>query len=242
MRKMIKPVALTLSATLLLSACQTTGANNRPLTPAEQRMREQADTYNQTILEGAATGCAAGLLAGMLLGATTKKNRGQSMLLGSAVGCVAGAAIGGGVGAYVADKQEKYATKEEQLDAMIKDVHGENERLAGLLTATQQVIADDKSRIEQIDKELASGKITMAQAKEKMAAVDDNRAYLDNTIAELRKRQANYAEAASQTEGGVSKNKVASMNKEIATLEKQIAQLETERDSLAQRRTVSRVG
>ncbi|KAF0222772.1 MAG: hypothetical protein FD176_2449 [Rhodospirillaceae bacterium] len=244
MRKSAKAVALSLSVSLLLSACQTTGANNRPLTPAEQRMREQADIYNQTIFEGAATGCAAGILAGILIGATTssKKNKGKNMLVDGAIGCVAGAAIGGGVGAYVADKQEKYASREEQLDAMITDVKGENQRLAGLVTATQQVIVADKARIDQIDKDLAAGKITMAQAKEKMAAVDDNKSYLDNTITELRKRHSTYAEAAGQVERGAAKNKVAAMNQEITTLEKQIAQLEAERDSLAQRRTVSRVG
>lgn len=220
--KSAKAVALSLSVSLLLSACQTTGANNRPLTPAEQRMREQADTYNQTIFEGGG-----------------KKS---TMLADGAIGCVAGAAIGGGVGAYVADKQEKYATKEEQLDSMITDVKAENQRLAGLVTATQQVIVADKARLDQIDKDLASGKITMAQAKEKIAAVDDNKAYLDNTIAELRKRQTNYADAASQTARGAPKSKVRAMNEEITTLEKQIAQLEAERDSLAQRRTVSRVG
>lgn len=241
MMKSAKAVALSLSVSLLLSACQTTGANDRPLTPAEQRMREQADTYNQTIFEGAAAGCAAGILAGILIGAAGggKKN---TMLADGAIGCVAGAAIGGGVGAYVADKQEKYATKEEQLDAMIADVKGENQRLAGLVTATQQVIVADKARLDQIDKDLAAGKITMAQAKEKIAAVDDNKAYLDNTIAELRKRQTNYADAASQTARGAPKSKVRAMNEEINTLEKQIAQLEAERDSLARRRTVSRVG
>lgn len=242
MKKLARIVVPLVTVSLLLSACQTMGADGRPLTPAEQRMREQADTYNQTIFEGALTGCGAGLLAGMLLGATTKKNKGQNVLAGAAIGCVAGAAIGGGVGAYVADKQEKYATKEQQLDSMIADVRVDNQRLAGLITATEQVIADDKTRMDQIDHDLAAGKITMEQAKQKMAAVDDNRAYLDNTLAELNKRKDTYLAAAQETAAGASKTKAAAMNAEIATLQKQIAQLESDRDSLAKRRTVSRVG
>jgi archaellum component FlaC len=244
MRKSFKVLALAVSSSVLLSACQTTsGAGDRPLTPAEQRMREQADTYNQTMLEGAATGCAAGAVTGLavaLLGGG--KHKGKNALVDSAIGCAAGAVIGGGVGAYVADKQEKYANKEQQLDSMISDVRAENQRLAGLITATQQVIADDKARMDQIDTDLAAGKLSMEQAKKKMASVDDNRAYLDKTLAELKKRKDTYAEAAKQTASGASKAKADAMNAEITTLQKQIAQLEAERDSLVQRRTVSRVG
>jgi archaellum component FlaC len=245
MKKIAKAVAVSLSASILLSACQTTGGGGeRPLTASEQRMREQAATYNQTVLEGALLGCLGGGLGGAGIGGATggKDKKGKNALLGAAVGCAVGGAIGGGVGAYVADKQEKFATKEQQLDAMIGDVRGENQRLSGLISSTQQVIADDKARMDQIDQQLASGKITMEQAKKQIASVDDNRAYLDNTIKELRKRKDTYAEAAKQTTNGASKAKADAMNQEIATLEKQISQLEAERNSLVQRRTVSRVG
>lgn len=103
------------------------------------------------------------------------------------------------------------------------------------------MIADDKARIEQIDADLAAGKITLAQAKTKMASVDDNTAYLDNTLTELRKRQQTYVDAAAQTKTGSAKQNAA-MQAEIGKLETQIAQLQAERDALVQRRTVSRVG
>lgn len=242
MKTIARAVALSLSACVLLSACQTTGAGDRPLTASEQRMREQAATYNQTIFEGALTGCAIGGLGGLLAGASKGKNKGRNILVDSAIGCAVGGVIGGGVGAYVADKQEKYASKEQQLDAMISDVRDENQRLSSLIASTQQVIADDKARMDQIDRNLAAGKLTMEQAKKQMASVDDNRAYLDNTIKELHKRKDTYAEAAKQTASGANKAKADAMNQEISTLEKQIAQLESERNSLVQRRTVSRVG
>ncbi len=243
MKRIAKGMVVALSASVMLSACQTTGAGDRPLTASEQRMRDQAATYNQTMAEGALTGCAAGALAGILLGATaSNQKKGKNALVGAAIGCAAGAVVGGGVGAYVADKQEKYATKELQLDSMIADVREENQRLAGLITAAQQVVAENKARIDEIDQQLAAGKITMEQAKTKMAAVDDNRSYLDSTLTELHKRRDTYAEAAKQTGAGTPKAKTDAMNTEIASMEKQIAQLEAERDSLVQRRTVSRVG
>lgn len=234
MRMFFKPVAASLAACVLLSGCVTTAGDPSQMTPAERKMREQADTYNQTVLEGLLTGCAAG---GAIGAVSRSKNRGQNAL----IGCGIGAVLGAGAGAYVADKQEQYASKEEQLDAMIADVRKENERLAGLITTTQQVIADDKARIEQIDKDLAAGKITMDQAKAKMASVDDNTRYLDNTLKELRKRRQTYVDAAAQTK---SKNTTQNqaMTEEITKLEGQIAQLQSERDALVQRRTVSRVG
>jgi archaellum component FlaC len=235
MRALFKPVSATIVATMFLSACVTTnGASDRQLTPAEQRMREQASTYNQTMMEGALMGCAAGGLVGLLL--SNSNNQVENALMG----CAAGGVLGGGAGAYVADKQEAYANEEQQLDAMITDVRQENERLAGLVSATQDVIAADKERIGQIDRDLASGKITMEQAKMRMAAVDDNTAYLDNTLAELRKRQQTYAEASSVVDGSRSQNRA--MDAELSKLEDQISQLQSERDALVERRTVSRVG
>lgn len=244
MRKSFTVLAVAVSSSLLLSACQTTNtASDRPLTPAEQRQRQQADVYNQTLLEGIGVGCLGGAALGAGIGAATShKNKGRNTLVDAGIGCLVGGLIGGVAGDYVASKQQQYADKEQQLDSMIADVRTENQRLAGLITTTQQVIADDKVRMDQIDQELASGKITMAQAKQKMAAVDDNRAYLDNTLSKLRERKTTYAEAAKKTAPGASKAKTDAMNAEIATLEKQIAQLEAERNSLVQRRTVSRVG
>lgn len=237
MRRSFRLVALSIASSILLSGCVTTGttpgAADRPLTPAEQKLREQADTYNQTILQGALLGCAVGAGAGAL----ATKNKGAGLL----GGCLAGALVGGTAASYIADKQEQYATREQQLDSMIADVHGENERLAGLVGTAQQVIADDKAKIEAIDSELAANKITLDQAKTRMAAVDDNRAYLDNTLKELNKRKQTYADAAAKMQTGDKKRNQA-MKDEVTQLERQIAQLQTERDALVQRRTISRVG
>lgn len=234
MREFLRPVAVSLAATMLLSGCATMGGGNRPMTPEEAKLREQASTYNQTILEGILVGCAAGAATGAVV---SNKNRGQNAL----IGCAAGGLLGGAAGGYIADKQEQYATKEQQLDAMIADVKAENERVAAVAATTHKVLAADKARIEAIDSELAAGKITMAQAKTKMAAVDDNSAYVDNTIKEMQKRKQNFIEAAASTKSSnPGQNKT--MSAEITKLEQQIAQLQGERDALVQRRTVSRVG
>lgn len=240
MRASAKVIAVALSASIFLSACQTTNttkSDGTPLTPAEMRMREQAATYNQTIAEGAAVGCLIGGGLGLLLG-------GGKALENAAVGCAIGLGVGAGAGAYVADKQEQYANEEQQLDAMITDVQADNQRLAGLIDSVRQVIAEDTARMDQLERQLAAGKISMDQARTQMASVDENKKYLDQTIASLNERYQTYQDAAQQVaaNGGVSRSQTREMDREMAQLEAQIAQLESERDSLAQRRSVSRIG
>lgn len=218
---------------MALSGCATT--SNKNLTPEEIRMREQADTYNQTVAEGALIGCAAGALIGALV--ASKNDR----LAGAAIGCGAGGLLGGGAGAYVADKQESYASKEDQIDAMITDVRLENKKLAELNASVRQVVAQDKARINQIDADLASGAITMKEAKSRIASVDENTKYIDNTLVELRKRRDTYDNAAYEI-GIANKRQSRDMTVEINKLEAQIAQMEAERNALVERRTVSRVG
>ncbi len=218
---------------MALSGCATT--SNKNLTPEEIKMREQANTYNQTIAEGALVGCAAGALIGALV--ASKNDR----LAGAAIGCGAGGLVGGGAGAYVANKQENYANKEDQINAMIEDVRLENKKLGELNASVRQVVAQDKARINQIDADLASGAITMKEAKNRIASVDENTKYIDNTLTELRKRRDTYDNAAYEI-GIVNKKQSREMTAEITKLEAQIAQMEAERNALVERRTVSRVG
>lgn len=229
----LKPVALGLCLAMALSGCATT--SNKNLTPEEIKMREQANTYNQTIAEGALVGCAAGALIGALV--ASKNDR----LAGAAIGCGAGGLVGGGAGAYVANKQENYANKEDQINAMIEDVRLENKKLGELNASVRQVVAQDKARINQIDADLASGAITMKEAKNRIASVDENTKYIDNTLTELRKRRDTYDNAAYEI-GIVNKKQSREMTAEITKLEAQIAQMEAERNALVERRTVSRVG
>ncbi len=241
---LLRPVAVAVSACFLLAACvsdgnkpTTTGPDGQPqqqLTPEEQRLRQQADTFNQTMVEGAIVGCLGGMLLGALVAG--KGNRAA----GVAAGCAVGGGIGAGAGAYVADKQEQYANTEQRYNAMIDDVHKDNERLAGLIQTARTTIAADKGRIEQIDADLAAKKITMDQAKTKMAHVDENTAYLQKTIASLKDRRDNYVAAAKQTPAN--SNQKAQMDKEINALQTQIAQLDDQLGALVARRKVSNVG
>lgn len=234
----LRPVSTLVATCFLLAACATDG--NKPgdsqLTPDEQRLRQQADTFNQTVVEGAVVGCIAGTLLGLLVAG--KNSKGE----GAAVGCAAGAAVGAGTGAVVADKQEQYANTEQRYNAQIDEVHKDNERLAALIQTARSTIATDRSRIEQIDADLATKKITLAEAKSRMVHVDENTAYLQKTIASLKERRDKYVADAKQNQAGTSVAERAKMDGEIKNLQTQIAQLDDQLSSLVTRRKVSNVG
>ena len=220
-------------AMMLVTACATTGNEN--LSPAEKKMREQASTFNQTMAEGALVGCLAGTIIGILA-----SNRHQGK--GAAMGCAAGAAVGGATGYAVASQQESYANEEERLNAKIDDVKADNQRLAGLIGSSRQVIASDKATIAALDKKLAEGKITADTAKQEIAKVDNNIKYLTQTVANLKKRQEEYQTARDESAQSAGKIATKAMDAEISTLKTQIATLEKDLDGLMARRKISRVG
>lgn len=225
---------LALASALLLGACTTTG-NDTARTPAEQKMHDQAATFNTTIAEGAVAGCVVGAIIGIL---ASNRNHGS----GAAIGCGAGAAVGGATGYMVASTQEKYANEETRLDAMTADLKADNQRLAGLIESSQQVIASDKAAIENLDKQIAEKKITTAQARAEISKVDENISYLKQTVANLKKREEEYKVARDKAAAEAGTQAAAEVDAEISTLQTQIATLEKDLDGLVTRRKISRVG
>lgn len=224
-----------LSSALLTAGCATgpeQTVDGPPLTPDEQRLRQQADAYNETVIEGAIVGALVGALAGALIGGDAR---------GAAIGAGAGAALGGGAGAYLGQKQRQYSNDEQRLESITADVQADNERTANILASARKVISADKEKIKRIDQQLASGQIDLAQARNQMKTVDDNKAYLETTIANLKTKREQWWQVANQSRGQGNPKQVAEMETEIKEMERQIAALESELDSLVERRRISRV-
>lgn len=214
-----------LSFALLAAGCATgpeQTAGGPPLTPDEQRLRQQADAYNETVIEGAIVGALVGALAGALIGGDAR-----------------GAAIG--AGAYLGQKQRQYSNEEQRLESITADVQADNERTANILASARKVISADKEKIKRIDQQLASGQIDLAQARDQMKTVDDNKAYLESTIANLKTKREQWWQVANQSRAQGNPKQVAEMETEIKKMERQIAALESELDSLVERRRISRV-
>lgn len=223
-----------LASVLLISSCASLSEPSRPLTPAEQRMRDQANDFNRTILEGAGIGA----LAGAGIGAAACRGDLSCILIGAA----AGAAAGSAGGYYYAQKKEGYVNEEQRLDAIIADIRKDNKNLEGLVKDARTVAAADKQKMDQIDKALAANTISQEQAKRELDAVDDNREVLQDTIANLKDRRDEWKEVASKARADTDTAKMARLDREIKTLENQIASLENELDTLTTRRRASLVG
>lgn len=197
-------------------------------------MRDQANDFNRTILEGAGIGA----LAGAGIGAAACRGDWSCILIGAA----AGAAAGSAGGYYYAQKKEGYVNEEQRLDAIIADIRKDNQNLEGLVKDARTVAAADKRKMDQIDKALAANTISQQQAQRELAAVDDNRAVLEDTIANLKDRRAEWSEVAEKARADTDTAKMARLDREIKTLENQIVLLENELDALTTRRRASLVG
>lgn len=200
-----------------------------PLTPQEQQMRQQGEAFNKTVVEGAVIGALAGALTGALINRDAK---------GALIGAMAGGALGGGTGYYLAQKQKQYASSEQRMDAMIADVRADNQKVAGFIRSSKEVIAADKRKIDQLNRQIAAGKVSKENAKRELAGVEQNERYLQKTIGNLKKKQGEWKEIANQTKGQGNTRQTKELNGEINKLEKQVSSLEKELDSLVQRRKV----
>lgn len=224
-----------------LSGCYATmptagaSASYARYTPAEAALRRQAQPFSKTSMQGCVAGAAAGALLGLLVDSMQNDGRRNSrrdkVLIGAAGGCAAGMAAN----VYVQNQRNRYYSNEARLNAMIADVRADNERIAGLIATTRQVIADDQRRIAEVKRQYRDKQISLAAARAELARVQENRRLLGNTIAGVKERQENWSEvAAIERRAGANttqldaeirqlKNKVSVLEAEAALIDREIA-------------------
>jgi len=138
-----------------------------PLTPAEQRMRDQSRAFQKTVWEGVLIGASAGAVWGLIKGDDAGGVLKKALI---------GGAVGGLAGAYVAHKQKEYAGKEDQLDSMIADVRESNRQAEELAVSVREVIAEDKRRLASVQKGYKAGRATQAEIESARRRVSENKA------------------------------------------------------------------
>ncbi|CRI67502.1 conserved exported hypothetical protein [Thiocapsa sp. KS1] len=224
---------VSLSLTLLQAGCATSPTGNSdygatgPLTPAEQRMRQQSSQLDaKTSLQG----CAAGAVAGALLGMLSDGKRSNNMMIGAAAGC----AVGLAANAYVQSKRQQYQNDEQRIAAMTADVRAENARLSSLIETSEEVIAADRKRLAQVNAAYRSKAISAEQARRDLAGVKANRDQMQKTVNALKDKQSDWVEISNlerQTgtntaqldqEIGVLKKRISGLEQEVALMDKQI--------------------
>lgn len=233
---------LVVALSVALAGCETLPAGpygegpGPARTQEEQRLYQQGQVFNNTVAEGCAVGAALGAVLGYAL--APSKHRGRY----AAAGALAGGTLGCGSGVWLARTQQQHSLNEQQLDTMLQELRGQNAKLSQLLATSRRVIAEDKKKIERIDRELAAGRLSRERARAEMRSVDSNQRYLAETLANVKQEQTNWQQAAQQVRSQGNARQAAEMDREVARLERQVASLEAELDSLVKRRRLSRVG
>jgi hypothetical protein len=127
---------------LSLAGCAATGGAGRVVVydaGPDPVLAQQSAAFNRTVVEGAAIGAA----AGALIGALATRNRGQGALVGGIVGAVIGVAAG----AAVAGEQQRFAAREDQLDALIGNARAQVGQLASIVRTTDRIIAERRREL-----------------------------------------------------------------------------------------------
>lgn len=219
-------LVLGVSLALLLNACVSTPTrddgsyvSSSSLTPSEQRLREQSSGLDaKTSIQG----CVAGAVAGALLGMLSDGKREQNMMIGAAAGC----AVGFAANAYVQSKRQQYQNTERRIAAITEDVRADNARVAALIATSEEVIANDRNRLTQINESYQAKAASTEQAKRELASVKANRDHLNSTVSSLKTKQADWVEvAALERQAG---SDTSPLDQEIDLLQRRIAGLEKE--------------
>lgn len=136
--------ALFLAASLLLSACASSGT--RPSNPSA----EQSSLYNYSDsfpAQGAAIGAVAGAILGCAIGALASRNKGAGCAIGAAAGGVGGAALGAGGGYLARANQQRYASEEQRLASLTRAADLELEQARNARRDAEQIVQGHRSKI-----------------------------------------------------------------------------------------------
>lgn len=192
-RRAPRAAAAALSAALLLTAaCEggpggagggpfanASAASVGPLTPQQQALREQSSRWNQTAFTGALVGAAAGAGLGA---ATGGRNRGEAALAGALLGGVIGL-IGGSA---VADRNLGFENRELSAGQRVQDARQVAQNLEATAASSEQVAAQNRRRLDDLDRQYRAGRITAAQYNRDAASMRQDAELMRKTAAEAR--------------------------------------------------------
>jgi hypothetical protein len=166
----LRAIAALLAAVMGLGACASS-MGGESLTPSQRARRDRTERYNETMGTGIAAGAIAGAVLGALLGATTSnsRDRGNAMAAGAGLGLVAGAALGGGAGYYIAERNERYASREQGAQARLEAAQREGADLARTAALADQVATENERRIADLNRRVRAGQADAAALRREAA-------------------------------------------------------------------------
>jgi outer membrane lipoprotein SlyB len=216
------------------------GEEAAALTPAEQRLRDDARTFNETVFGGIAYNAMLGAALGGVLGFLSSGGDLSQTATYAAIGGAGGGVYGAIDGYRTATKQEAARAQIREIELMVDKVEAENARIEQSIQTTDLVVAETRGKLAAARKKLANQEITAAEWERDVSRAEDNVAELDRLIAGVQERRDQFSSVAEamRNEG----EDTAKLETEIAKSTQQLAQLQSERDLLAQDLEVSRIG
>ena len=211
-----RSIALVVAGSLGLSGCASYGGYNEgPLTPAQRELRDRNQRYNETVGVGLTAGAILGALAGALLAG--KNSRGSGALIGGA----AGAALGGAGGAAIADRNQRYASREQELNARITAAQKEANDFREMAALSERIRADNEKRLAELDASYKSGRISAAQYRREAQSMERDVAELRRSLEANDKVLASIQQDANRM-GGAAGASLRSSRDDIATSRRRI--------------------
>jgi hypothetical protein len=197
---------------------------SRPLTASERRMREQGRAFDRTVWEGVLIGAGAGTVWGLI-------NRDDASDV--AKKALIGAAVGGLTGAYIAHVQKKYATQEDQLDAMTTDVRQSNRETDALIASAREVIAEDRRRLASAQRRYGAGQITESELTAARQRAEENKAVIDRAVTGAREQYSMFEGAEREFRRSNPTTDTGELQRELDAYNSQIDTLDGLADSIA---------
>jgi hypothetical protein len=194
------------------------------LSPQEQKLREQGRNFDRTVWEGVLIGAVAGSVIGTLVGGDEESAAG---------GAIVGGGIGALVGIYVAEKQKRYASTEDQLDSMIADVRTSNVNTQALIADAKIVLEEDRRRLRALQAQERKGKATQAELQKRARALA-NRKVITDAVAGARVQHEMYSGARQSFVKSNPGTPTGAFEKELQSYRQSIDQLDAVAESMVQ--------
>lgn len=222
----------------LLSGCASTGSSLFGGATADERLTSGYDAkfFSRSGFQACAGAAAIGILACML---SNSNNKGACAIVAGVAAC--GVAMG--TNYYMDQRRAQYANTSDRLSAMQADVERDTANIIERTNTAQQVIADDKKQIADIEKNLKDQTMDKKQAEKQLARIDKNIDVLNRDLKNMNEKIKLYRDVAdTERKDGGRPAEVQNLDRQIDQMNLKVAVLQKEVDDLYSMRSAITLG
>lgn len=195
-------------------------------TDAEIELRQRAAAMQRTVMEGIGVGAAAGGGLNLAFGNRDGERGGT---VGFAGAVRTGAILGGAAGSYVAYLQNRYATREEQLEEMRATLRANNAETEATLSVMRVVLANQTEELNRLRAAVAAAGGQSADLARELREARANLAEMERALEGAMARRTELSQSRSLIAGELAD---PASDAEIAALSERIAQMRAVAESL----------